>query len=326
MKREEFLACVREPFALPASSSKDLEEIVRMYPYFQGGYILHALSLHQTNEIRFPEALKNAALHSGDRRQLYNLIHLPKNKHGHLVIAETEGPQEKTIDFIEETLAETIKSEVEQIIETEESAQTNSEPVVQVDNIPNTNNVTIEESPSVEQELEIPTPIESDIIAQILDYPEIQTHESEAKINEQSEHVGQTNEDGNSEKRSFSDWLKRIHPSTNDLPLANQEQVNENQQSSKTTEAPDHLIERFIQTEPRISKPVKAEFFSPVQMAKKSIEDNDEIVSETLARIFADQGNVERAIRIYQKLSLLYPEKSGYFAALIQKLENPELL
>ena len=88
----------------------------------------------------------------------------------------------------------------------------------------------------------------------------------------------------------------------------------------------DNLVDRFIQTDPRISKPSKAEFFSPIQMAKKSVEDNDMIVSETLAKVYIDQGNTEKAIHIFRKLSLLYPDKSTYFAALILKLEKPDLL
>ena len=42
--------------------------------------------------------------------------------------------------------------------------------------------------------------------------------------------------------------------------------------------------------------------------------------TETLARIYLDQGYYEQAKHIYSKLLLRYPEKSAYFAALIQKL------
>jgi hypothetical protein len=55
-------------------------------------------------------------------------------------------------------------------------------------------------------------------------------------------------------------------------------------------------------------------------MARKSNEERDDIVSETLASVYAQQGDIARATRIYQKLCLLYPEKSSYFAALIKNL------
>ena len=44
--------------------------------------------------------------------------------------------------------------------------------------------------------------------------------------------------------------------------------------------------------------------------------------TETLAQIYAEQGYFEQAKRIYSKLILAYPEKSAYFATLIQKLNE----
>ena len=44
--------------------------------------------------------------------------------------------------------------------------------------------------------------------------------------------------------------------------------------------------------------------------------------TETLAQIYADQGYPEQAEQIYSRLSLRFPEKSAYFAALIEKLKN----
>ncbi len=83
------------------------------------------------------------------------------------------------------------------------------------------------------------------------------------------------------------------------------------------------LIERFIQDEPRMSS-AKRDFFNPMDMAKQSSIDRDDVVSETLARVFVQQGDIPRAIKIYEKLCLIFPEKSGYFAAQIEKLgEKP---
>lgn len=51
------------------------------------------------------------------------------------------------------------------------------------------------------------------------------------------------------------------------------------------------------------------------------IED-EEFCTETLAGIYASQGHSQRAIDLYAKLILLYPEKSTYFASLINEIRK----
>lgn len=51
-------------------------------------------------------------------------------------------------------------------------------------------------------------------------------------------------------------------------------------------------------------------------------EEEFDLCTETLAQIYAEQGYFDEAKQIYSKLSLLYPEKSVYFAALIEKLDK----
>jgi hypothetical protein len=80
------------------------------------------------------------------------------------------------------------------------------------------------------------------------------------------------------------------------------------------------LIDRFlVQSTP---EPKRTEFFSPQQAGKRSIEENLDIATETLARIHEKQGHWARAARIYHHLALKHPEKSGYFAALAKKAED----
>ena len=50
--------------------------------------------------------------------------------------------------------------------------------------------------------------------------------------------------------------------------------------------------------------------------------DSDEVCTETLAGIYYNQGFYRRAIDIYKKLILFYPEKNTYFAALIERCKE----
>ncbi|WP_428328671.1 hypothetical protein [Mucilaginibacter sp.] len=81
------------------------------------------------------------------------------------------------------------------------------------------------------------------------------------------------------------------------------------------------IIERFIQEEPQI-KPQSSDKLDNENKAKKSSEDRDEMVTETLAAIYSDQMLYHKAIASYRKLMLKFPEKSSYFAGKIEQLEK----
>jgi hypothetical protein len=83
----------------------------------------------------------------------------------------------------------------------------------------------------------------------------------------------------------------------------------------------EEIIDSFIKNEPQIRAP-KPEQINNENKAKKSAEDHNDLVSETLAAIYIEQMLYHKAIDTYEKLSLKFPEKSRYFADLIQSLEK----
>jgi hypothetical protein len=80
------------------------------------------------------------------------------------------------------------------------------------------------------------------------------------------------------------------------------------------------LIDKFIFTNPRI-EPNKEKILLPAEdISKTYVEGEGGFVTETLAKIYVAQGYYSKAIDIYEKLSLKFPEKSSYFASQIEKV------
>jgi hypothetical protein len=81
------------------------------------------------------------------------------------------------------------------------------------------------------------------------------------------------------------------------------------------------LIIRFIREEPRIV-PRDGDFAESVRIAARSNEPALDLVTETLANIYLQQGDKNKAIKIFEQLSLTIPEKRSYFAARIAEVRN----
>lgn len=156
----------------------------------------------------------------------------------------------------------------------------------------------------------VPQPVENEVIPEkTILIPEID--------------LGGTPEDLNREMALLEEKKKSL----DELKAIIENKIAELEKQKKTTKKTEkklskaEIIDKFIIENPSISRP-KQEFFNPISAAQESVIDQENIVSETLAMIYEKQGYYEKAISIYEKLKLKYPEKSIIFAGQIKTLKD----
>ena len=119
--------------------------------------------------------------------------------------------------------------------------------------------------------------------------------------------IGNPLEFNENDEYSFSQWLS----------LTNIKKIDRYESKKQETE----VIENFIKNNPTI-KTDKNKFFSPSETAKNSLIEKDELVTETLARVYLEQEHFEKAIEAYKNLSFKYPKKSSFFADQIKLIND----
>jgi hypothetical protein len=139
-------------------------------------------------------------------------------------------------------------------------------------------------------------------------------------------------------KEVFDTWRKRAQSSKRFTFLVPEEEDEailqkwaDNQFISSSIEVKKNPVLPEISTEKPVKHPTTKEESSTKkpskmqrvkQMVEESVRIKEEVASETLAALLALQGYSDRAINIYESLSLRYPEKSSYFAAKIKEITN----
>lgn len=287
MNRSGFISYLKNPEKLSGDNATDISNIVKDFPYFQTAHLLYVKNLYNQNSIQYDRQLKIAAAYSGDRKVLYNLIH---SKNTVITQAIEEKKNTDTVELPKTQISKPIVDRKQEITEPKISSPTFSELEKGI----------LSEAISSSIELEVD---------EIISKENINVQDDDTSINQTIQE--QSIVINKNDKYSFSDWLKITNKNTSDKEK--QEIIEQ-----KSTE---ELINKFITEQPRITKP-KAEFFSPVNLARKSVIESNEIVSETLAKIYEKQGNYTKAIKAYESLSLKYPEKKLFFAARIKELKK----
>lgn len=311
MNVEEFTSLLQKPESLVSPvQTRQLEDILEDYPYFQAARAMHLKGLRNLNSFKYNNALKVAAAYTADRDVLFDLI--------------------TSEDFLQNRIADSIAGKqpiAEEEIEAEEVV---SEPG--------------EHSPLMESEEDGPLPRSAKDADDILDPslfrskdPEIDKSLEEARQAAEDLELGKPLTFRKDEKYSFAEWLQLTSltkvgqeemeaDDNSDSPEAEQSEVSES--SNEETSSGDELsrekkfemIDRFIASNPKMEP--KGEESRKVDIKASTKLDSSELMTETLAKVYLEQGKYKKAIQAYRILSLKYPEKSSFFADRIKAVKK----
>ena len=282
--------------------TKQLEDVLEEYPYFQAARALHLKGLRNLNSFKYNNALKKTAAYTTDRDILFDFI--------------------TSKDFLQNTIADTI---------TGKTPISNEEEMDSKDTIHKKEEIIS----LIEKSKDRPLPQDLKDADHILDPklfkskdPKIdKAIKAEKEKAEKELEIGQPLPFTKQEKHSFSEWLQLATLKT---ITRDQGQSGKNESKEEEIDFPlekdvlkkkkFELIDKFIENNPKIKPTPKTT--KKVDIKESVKLDKNELMTETLAKVYLEQKKYKKAIQAYKILSLKYPEKSGFFADRIRALEK----
>ncbi len=315
---------IANPTLSHSNNVDQLKEYSKKFPYSSLLSILYLKSLRNSSSIQFDDELVKHSYRISDRIQLYNIIqqHSTSEEDEEEVlpdegeIIETLLPITSPPEIIEEN--ETLSTEDSTPIEEKNKVEVEKEQIViqSIEKEKETEDNSIQKKTDVVDESILQHAFSANYQLSELNNEEIielnQKNNSPRKVEEKEEEKTK-DEITIDTKQSFKSWLSANNSYTH---LSDEEKphIPDLKKDTAPVKTKKELLEET-------RKPKKA-FFSPTKKAKESLNEDVLPVSETLAKIYALQGNFPKAISAYMQLSLINPEKKIFFALRIKELEQ----
>jgi hypothetical protein len=311
MNRNDFIRMIRDTGQVDRQMTGEVKELLDLFPWFHSAHLLLLKGLHNTGDVRFENQLKQSAIHIPDREVLYYMLRQERMEEEIVAVTQPEKDEPTVIQAIENDLQpDKFVDNQQVVIDTGKNSQDIIEELERISALSAHTGTSQDDNPG--QTVLVMAESETDESASVvLLIDDGETHFQETvtfmdpSINttEQGELL-ELDEVEMEMPGSIPDSVQPAQPAEDDRKKIQAE-----------------LIDKFITANPRI-EPAREKTDKPNDdISVRFTEERGELVTETLARIYVNQGYYSRAIDIYERLSLKYPEKSSYFATQIQKVE-----